>query len=268
MSGEVSRDATFSVKIDNVGTTSADLTGGTPDDATDNVFIGFFASSNATLDGGDTFLGDFNVGTFFPTINAGGSQQVNIGNSFTLPIGSGSSFIIGKIDSNNVLTETSEINNFKVLDIQTPHVQFTGNGANNNGKQRVASVDPSVGFLDGNSVNYNGGQILANMTDAQDGEFLQIFRNGRGQDKVRAAGSQLKIGRRVVGTVTGNKTASLTIDFNADVDQVDVQRVLRSIGYKVVTDSPGTRNFTFQMKDPTTGTLSNLASKNVNIFFA
>lgn len=245
----------------NIGTTAVQLNSGTPD-PNDDVVIKFFLSADTVLSPADALVGSVRLtATFAP--NGGGEDVSQLAGEFTVK--SIGNFIIAFIDANNIIAESNESNNLFVMDIRTPSVEITGVGGNNAGKKRVASVDPAIGFLDGNSANYNGGQIQASMTNAQAGEFLQIFRNGRGQDKIRAAGTQLKIGSRVVGTVTGNKTASLTIDFNADLDQVDVQRILRTIGYKVVTDSPGTRNFTFRMKDPTTGILSNLASKNVNI---
>lgn len=262
--GDVTASLFIKMSRQNIGTTAVQLNGGTPDPS-DDVIIKFFLSADTVLSPADQLVGIAQLtATFAP--NGGGEDVSEETGEFTVK--SIGNFIIAFIDADDIINESNESNNLFVMDIRTPAVRFTGAGSNNGGKSRVASVDPFVGFLDGNSVNYNGGQIQANMTNAQDGEFLQIFRNGRGPDKIKAAGTRLKIGRRIVGTVNGNKTDSLTIDFNADVDQVDVQRVLRSIGYKVVTDSPGTRNFTFQMKDPTTGILSNLASKNVNINFA
>lgn len=249
----------------NIGTTAVQLNGGTPNDPSDDAIIKFFLSADTVLSPADQLVGTVSLTATFAANGGGEDVSQNSGEFTVKSIGN---FIIAFIDADDVINESNESNNLFVMDIRTPSVEITGAGGSNAGKKRVASVDPAIGFLDGNSVNYNGGQIQAEMTNAQAGEFLQIVRNGRGEEKIRAVGNQLKIGSRVVGTVTGNKTASLTIDFDADVDQVDVQRVLRSIGYKVVTDSPGTRNFTFQMKDPTTGNLSNLASKNVNIDLA
>ncbi|MCA9099123.1 MAG: hypothetical protein KDA36_12085, partial [Planctomycetaceae bacterium] len=247
--GAVTVNATFAVEIENAGNTAADLTGGTPDIDADNVFIDFFASSDDTLDGGDTFLGNFNIGLFNTSIGPGGSISFTIGDPFTVPIGPNSAFIIAKVDSTNALAETNETNNLKSVDIRTPTLGITGGGSFLD-KKKSLSLDPFIGFLDGDSANYNGGRITVSFVDAQSKEFLQLFRSGKGADKVKLSGTTLKIGNRTVGTVTGNKTADMVIDFTGDLDQFDLQNVLRSIGYKVRSDSPGQRNFTIQLRDP------------------
>lgn len=249
----------------NLGNTSADLTGGTPADETDNVVIQYFVSSDATLDGGDILVGEFNSGSFNTSISAGGSRTSTQISVINFTPGPSANFLLAKIDGTNVLAETDETNNVAVLDIRTPTILTTGNGSTVRVK-KVTSLDPSLGFLDGESANYNGGQIAATFTDPQPKEFLQIFKNGRGSQLLKVSKNQLKIGGRVVGTVTGNKTSSLTVDFTADIDQFDVQRVLRSIGIKVLSDSPGERNFTFSIKDPD-NRQSNVASKVVTIDF-
>lgn len=265
-SGDVSIDATFFVTISNVGNSTADLTNGTPNNDADNVFIHFFVSSDATLDGGDTLIGDFNLGLSNASLLANGSTQFNIGNSMSVPIGTDSRFIIGVVDATDVLVETNEVNNINSFDIQTPTLGITGAG-NFTDKKKDTPIDPGLGFLDGDSVNYNGGRIVVSFVDAQDKEFLQIFRSGKGGDKVKLSGTTLKIGNRVVGTVSGNKTADLTIDFNGNLDQLDVQNVLRSIGFRVRSDIPAERNFTFQLTDPDAQD-SPIADKNVIVDFS
>lgn len=265
-SGDVSTDATFFVKIDNAGNSTADLTNGTPDNDADNVFIHFFVSSDAILDGGDTFVGEFNMGLFNTSLNANGSTQFNIGDPMSIPISSNSNFIIGVVDATDVLAETNEINNVKFFDIRTPTLGITGAG-NFTDKKKAKSIDPLLGFLDGDSANYNGGRIVASYVDAQTKEFLQVFRSGKGADKVKLSGTTLKVGNRVVGTVSGNKTSDLTIDFNGNLDQFDVQNILRSIGFRVRSDSPAERNFTFQLSDPDNHD-SPVADKEVAILFS
>lgn len=245
----------------NIGTTAVQLNGGTPGDSSDDVIIKFFLSADTVLSPADQLVGTVELtATFAP--NGGGEDVSQLAGEFTVK--SIGNYIIAFIDADNIIAESNESNNLFVMDIRTPSVEITGAGSNVTTK-RVASVDPAIGFLDGNNTNYNGGKIEAKMLDAQSGEFLQITRNGRGDDKLKLSGNQLKIGRRVIGTVTGNKTDSLTINFNVDVDQVDVQRALRSIGFKVLSDTLPERNFSFQMTDPN-GNVSNLATKEVDIF--
>lgn len=243
----------------NIGTTSVQLNGGTPDDPTDDVIVKFFLSADTVLSPADQLVGTVRLtNTFAP--NGGEDVSQEAGEFTVKSIGN---FIIAFIDADNIIAESNESNNLFVMDIRTPSVQITG-GGNNASTKRVATVDPAIGFLDGNNADYNGGKVEAKMLDAQAGEFLQITRNGRGDDKLKLSRNELKIGRRVIGTVTGNKTSDLTINFNGDADQVDVQRALRSIGFKVLTDTLPERNFSFQMTDPN-GNVSNLATKDVNI---
>jgi hypothetical protein len=263
--GVITVQSSITLQQKNLGNTAADLTGGTPDNDDDNVFVEYFISSDDILDGADQSVGTFNLGLFDASLGPNGTRTATQFGAVRFTPAANANFLLVKIDSNNVLAETDENNNVEALDIRKPFVKTTGNGESTSLK-KVKSMDPSLGFIDGESTDYNGGQIVAKFIDPQAKEFLQLFKNGKGAEQVRFSGGKLKVGGRIVGTVSGNKSSQITIDFTASIDQVEVQQVLRSIGYKLVSNDPATRNFSFQMTDPD-ARVSNTAVKKVNVFF-
>lgn len=82
---------------------------------------------------------------------------------------------------------------------------------------------------------------------------------------MRVTGSgEVKLGRRVIGTVTADSTTSLEITFANGTTQGEVQRVLRNVGLQAQRRQTGTRTVQFVVTDAT-GTSSTPITKEVDV---
>lgn len=263
-SGQPIVSMTVSVEIENEGTTPIDLSNGTPDDFSDDVMIAFAPSADAVFDVGDTPFVNQSAALAFPgnmIIAPGTHKTFAVNGSFfqNVPIAG----IVGKVDVTNVVAEDDETNNTTVAYTGIPIVT-TSPDPQPVLRRKLNAIDPGAGVYDGNSANFSDGRIFVKIDSPQSGDRLRLIANGSGPDRMKVSGINLMLGKKVIGTVLGNKTDNLTIhlDPTQNVGLLTVQRIMRNVGFQGTITTPRTRSIHFQVRDPNSN-ISDIVSKTV-----
>lgn len=241
-------------KMKNLGTTPIDVTG-VAGDPSDNVRVQVYGSLDSTLDGGDTpaFSFDFDlVDNGSHLLNQNDEAGAVLGTTFlarqTL------NFLILKVDYNNAVTESNETNNTFVLNVQNPTLKEVA-GTSNIGPKQIGTIHNDLTVRDLNTTNFLGGNFGITIDGAQAREKF-FLKDGVGAERLRIAGSKLKLGAQKIGTVTkvlpndsNGFQMSLQVEFTGDVSRDTLNRVLRNLSFKTTANSTGDRTAHIQVKD-------------------
>lgn len=129
-------------------------------------------------------------------------------------------------------------------------------------------LDSDVTLTDGDSANFSGGTLTVQLTvNAVSSDLLAIRNQGTGANQVGVSGSNVTCGGIVIGSFAGGtETAPLVITFNSQATPAIVQRLLRNITYRNLSDNPFTAPRTVQVvvTDGDGGT-SNAVTKTISV---
>lgn len=133
------------------------------------------------------------------------------------------------------------------------------------GRKRIV-IDPAVNLTDGDSTNFNGGTLdITVQTGVGSKDTLGYRRGGANRGQVNAKKGTLRIGKVVVGSITGGlRGAPLRIVFNSNATIDRVKTVMQNATFRGSKATAGPRTIGFQVKDET-GLSSNIGTKGVDV---
>lgn len=139
-----------------------------------------------------------------------------------------------------------------------------------NGKQTVKGrkrivIDPAVNVTDANSPTFNGGSMTVTIQSGVGSKDMLSYRHGgANRGRVNSKQNQLRVGRVVIGTLSGGLHGSpLHVEFNSNATLERVKNVMQNLTFRGTNGSAGPRVIAFQVKDDT-GLLSNIATKGID----
>ncbi len=148
-------------------------------------------------------------------------------------------------------------------------VIITSSGTTTSGRPRKVVLDPAVTVADADSTNFGGGNIRI-ASQVGDGstpgsrDFIG-FRHSARHDRVNSRRGDVRIGKLVIGTLTGGKHgAPVHIELNSNATIERVRVVLQNILFRGAHSQAGPRIVTFRIADDT-HLESNIATKTVNV---
>jgi hypothetical protein len=159
-----------------------------------------------------------------------------------------------------LLKEASAItkNQSPVLTMPTSILSYTEGSA-------TVRISETASISDPDTQNFASGRLRVRVSDnAQSTDRLVIVENGSVSTN---ASKEILFGSQVIGGFSGGSgTSTLTITFNSSATLTRVRSVLRSIGFRSVSDNPSTsrRTISFQITDGDSGT-SNSVTRRVNV---
>ncbi|TXI25698.1 MAG: DUF4347 domain-containing protein [Roseateles sp.] len=131
-------------------------------------------------------------------------------------------------------------------------------------------VGQNATVTDTDSTNFSGGnltvQIITNYqsgTGAQDS--LNIVNDGAGAGQIGISSNNVTYGGTTIGTVTGNGTGTLVVNFNAAATPTAVQALVRNIGFNHAGTNPLELVRTVQFRLNDGDSVDNSANSNVSI---
>ena len=131
---------------------------------------------------------------------------------------------------------------------------------------RPVVIDPSVTVTDGDSPDFNGGNLrIAIESGAGPRDKLFFKRGGANRGRVNFFRGDLRIGRTVIGSMTGGTQGTpLRIEFNSNATIERVRTAMQSLYFKGTGNVQGARVISFQLTE-SGGVASNIATKTVNV---
>ncbi len=135
-------------------------------------------------------------------------------------------------------------------EIDAPIVTLTP-GAVTSTTGKVIPVDAGITLDAQDSPDFHNGKVQVTVSAGfQSADQLRLLTNGKGADRLKAAGGNLKLGKTVVGTVTGGRSGQpLEIKFTGTTSAALVERVLKNIEFRTQKSRTGTRTLEFQVFD-------------------
>jgi VCBS repeat-containing protein len=148
---------------------------------------------------------------------------------------------------------------------EAPVVTTSPNHATVKGRKKLV-LDASTNVTDTDSANLNGGSIrIAIASGAGTQDSISFLRGGANRGRVNVSRGQLRIGRTVIGSVTGGtRGAPLQIQLNSNATLQSVRTALQNVIFKGSNRQAGPRVVTIQVTDDT-GLMSNIATKTVDV---
>lgn len=140
----------------------------------------------------------------------------------------------------------------QVADVSDPPIVELSGGAVTLPNGKGGTIDPGSNAFDQDTTNFNNNRIVVTIQpeSRQPKDRLRLIPNGKGDARLKAAKGNLKVGKVVVGAVTGGRDGEpLSITFTQSTDATMVQQVLRQIGFKTHASPGDTRRIEFQMFD-------------------
>lgn len=133
------------------------------------------------------------------------------------------------------------------------------------GHKRVI-LDPALNLIDTDSPNFGGGHLDVAIASGGGGkDSLGYRKGGANKGRVNAKKGVLRIGRIVIGSISGGLRGSpVHIEFNANATQDRVETVMKNLIFRGTKKQVGQRVVALQITDET-GLNSNVAIKNVNV---
>lgn len=234
--------ANFDFSITNNGTTTASLTGALFN-SSDNVHIRAVFSTDAVYGNGDdvqigdvVFRGVSQDNTNI-SLAPGGHQTISM--QGTVTANPDNHYVLYKLDSTNVLSETNESNNvgspqagsaFNHIEFQPAGTQFTAG--------KTALLDFRSYVTDLLDTDYAGSTLTVALQGAKPGDLLNIQSEG----VIHRFGSLIQLNHKTVATVSGGKRGTLlTVTFKPDSDNLTVNAILENLTFKSKKSQPGDR---------------------------
>ncbi|MES2793740.1 MAG: tandem-95 repeat protein [Planctomycetota bacterium] len=225
----------------------------------DEVLQGHIVLANDTDVDGDTLTASLVVGptngmvvlnpdgsfTYTPNANFWGTD------SFTYQANDGDL-------NSNVATVTITVNSVEEFFVQlSPGVTSSPNG-------RKVLVDPAATLIGATDEEMSGATLtISIVSGALPRDVLRLVSQGRKVGQVNASQGRLRVGRTVVGSVSGGTNGDpLQIQFNTGVTAAVVQKVMRQIGFKGKKQQCGVRTIEFRL---TNGDSTGVDTKDVRI---
>jgi VCBS repeat-containing protein len=131
--------------------------------------------------------------------------------------------------SKTLFVHVSNVNEAPVLVPDTAGVTYTENAAPlalMTGGTITDPDDPS---------NFDAGSLSVTLNGAVSGDELVLASVGG----VSISGSSVKVGSTTVGTISGNHSTHLTVDFNSSATDARVETVLHALAFDSASDDPG-----------------------------
>lgn len=164
-----------------------------------------------------------------------------------------SNFLLIKVDFSDSIAEGNESNN--VVAIPLPRLPFlaTSNGQTTGQTKKTVVVDSQITFTDADSNNFNGGALRVSVLDDQaDNNILSLAKTKTSSGILRISKGQLRIGKTVIGTVTGGINAEpLIITFTTQTSKSTIQTIAAAITLRGKKGVAGVRTVNFQVFEPT-----------------
>ncbi len=156
--------------------------------------------------------------------------------------------------------------NLTVIEQGEAPIIVTSAGTTQARKHRKTVIDPAIDLIDTDSPSFSGGHLdVAIISGLGRRDTLGFSRLGANRGLVNARRGELRIGRTVIGSITGGLHGSpLHIEFNANATQDRVQVVMQNLIFRGTGSQPGPRVISFRITD-NTGLESNIATKSVNV---
>lgn len=164
-----------------------------------------------------------------------------------------SNFLLIKADFSEIVTEGDENNNVIVIPLPRLPKIATSDGQTTGPTKKPVIVDPQLTFSDADTADFNGArlQVLV-IDDSADNNVLSLKKTKTAAGTLRFAKGALRVGKSVIGSVTGGTNAEpLIINFNSNVTAQNIQAIASAItlsGKKGVT---GLRTVQFQVVEAT-----------------
>lgn len=259
----------FTVK--NLGTTPVEVNG-VAGDLSDNVKVRIYGSLDTTLDAGDhqVVFPDTPVGIDNGSKVLNQNDETGIGSGLTLNASQSFNYFIFFVDFDNKIVESNGNNNTFAVDVSKIEI-LGGSGTVNAPKKVATPLDTDLKIRDLNTLDFNGGNFGVTVDGAQFKDKLSITKSGTGADKLRIAGTHLKLGAQTVGNVkkviptSGNNfQQALQIEFTGSISRDQLTRLLHNVSLKPAKTSSGTRQVHFQVKDNLEN-LSNVIDRDIAI---
>jgi Tol biopolymer transport system component len=131
--------------------------------------------------------------------------------------------------SKTISVSVTNVNEAPTLAPDTAAVTYVENGAALALMAGGTITDPD------NPSNFDDGSLSVTLNGAQAGDELVIA----GIGGVSLSGSSVKVGTTTVGTVSGNHSTHLSIDFNSNATDGRVESVLKALAFDSTSDNPG-----------------------------
>lgn len=164
-------------------------------------------------------------------------------------------------EDGNVATVTITVNSQN----EAPII-ITSPGSQSARKHKRVVLDPAINLIDPDSPNFGGGNLdIAIQSGAGSKDFLGYRKGGAKKGLVNAKRGQLRIGRTVIGSLTGGKRGSpVHIEYNSNATQERVELAMQNLIFRGTGKQPGPRAVSWQITDETSLD-SNVATKSVDV---
>lgn len=247
-------DVNYTIK--NIGSTGVDLSGAQLNSSSDNIKFRVYKSIDETLDGNDplAFSTDFDLGdTVSDVLDPNETESGTTSKNFAAD--PNFNFLIFLVDSTLQAAEQNENNNVFVFDASKPEL-IGGSGIIGIPPKATSTIDSQLTVRDLNTLNFNGGGFGVSVDGAEAKDKLFLHKTVVGGQKLRIAGTKLKLGSTTIGTVTSviptsdnGFQMSMQINFNGEVNRDVLNKLMRNISLRPGAKSVGMRTAHFQVKD-------------------
>ncbi|MFO1019198.1 MAG: hypothetical protein U0903_00640 [Planctomycetales bacterium] len=161
-----------------------------------------------------------------------------------------------EVDSTKVLAESNEGNNISpplptsAFNNVTMNIAFFDAGETN-------IIDPDGYFVALTDTNFRNTSLTAKIVQNNKGNRLGLASSTFQGETLKRAGKNLKLGKEVVGTVSGGKEAQpLTIQFNDNGTNLLINQVLKNLTFTSKKNVPGTRTYIVDLNTANSHTFS------------
>lgn len=148
---------------------------------------------------------------------------------------------------------------------EAPVITTSVGGKTVRGKKRTV-IDGAVNLVDPDSPNFGGGHLdIAITSGAGSKDVIGYKKAGANKGRVNAKHGQVRIGRVVIGTISGGRNGTAAhIEFNSNATQQRVEAIMQNAGFRGRRSEAGPRVISYQVTDET-GLTSNVATKNIDV---
>lgn len=219
---------------------------GDPLSGDDNIKVRVYGSKDLSLNSGDTDVLGYDL-----MFNVGGNPTLiqpnqTLHRSATVKIAphSNNRYLIFKVDPDNKVIEPDGGNNVFVVDV------FSGQLKNVPDAMSVEAgvtqaIAPQGEILDVSSTSFTKIEFFSNQ--GQEGDRFVFLKSGKGQEKLRIVGDQLKYGKEVLAQViqqeagNGKNVFVMSLTFTAKYNRAWTNHLLQQIAIRPGKDSTGVR---------------------------
>jgi hypothetical protein len=130
--------------------------------------------------------------------------------------------------SKTLFVQVTNVNEAPVLAPDSATVTYTENAAALALMAGGTVTDPD------NPSNFDDGSVSVTLNGAVSGDELALASTGG----VSISGTSVKVGSTTIGTISGNHSTHLTVDFNANATDPRVETLLRALAFDSTSDNP------------------------------